>query len=612
MNNNLEIIKLRFPDGYRELQKYMETRQPDDSVIVEGDIIGKVQKETLYYMTSSYDSAAAGEIWAAQFQDIKYKEVFFVFGMGNLSAIKALLDRLGPANIVIVYEPDPEIYVHVLENMDVTEVLSDDRFLIAADGINTTHLLEYLKIAVPYAMLDHCRIASLPNYDRMYPDVLDKMVNMITRYMETEKCTANTYKQMSRMRGNRNLYALWETIDSMTVDQLVARFTGVDIEGVPAIIVAAGPSLDKNIDELKAAVGKAFIIAADSAVRKLIKHGIIPDIFVTVDFIKPESLMDDETARKIPVLSCMGANCYLLEKHEGRKIMYATNNYIVEKYKEYGKKIGTVETGGSVTNNAFSLARMLGFGTVIICGQDLCYTENRGHASDTYDDRFEILEDFFETEDMYGNKVYTEANMLTYKRWFEEKIRIDEKLHFINATEGGLYINGAEHITLKEAVERECKQEVNFKEIIDSIPDTFTEEEKEDFRQYYIHLDKNAQELQGIVKSGLRDYRKLKELLVKGKLHTGEYKRTYEKVKENNSRLDGNILMEIVAIYAKESEYDVLDDVYGETGDELSEWRFFIDKGIHMLEAYEDALEKFLIMHDFVLKRIGIREKTEN
>ena len=54
---------------------------------------------------------------------------------------------------------------------------------------------------------------------------------------------------------------------------------------IPAIVVSAGPSLNKNIVELRKAKNKAFIVAVDTAVKPLVKAGIIPDLYVVVDVI---------------------------------------------------------------------------------------------------------------------------------------------------------------------------------------------------------------------------------------------------------------------------------------------------------------------------------------
>ena len=54
-------------------------------------------------------------------------------------------------------------------------------------------------------------------------------------------------------------------------------------EGVPAIIVGAGPSLDKNINLLGRAQGHSLILASDAALKPLLSHGVLPSIVVSLD-----------------------------------------------------------------------------------------------------------------------------------------------------------------------------------------------------------------------------------------------------------------------------------------------------------------------------------------
>lgn len=68
------------------------------------------------------------------------------------------------------------------------------------------------------------------------------------------------------------------------MQNLPALLEGASVEGmqtyfgehldteVPAIIVSAGPSLDKNIRMLKRAKGHAFLIGVDSALKALLRE----------------------------------------------------------------------------------------------------------------------------------------------------------------------------------------------------------------------------------------------------------------------------------------------------------------------------------------------------
>lgn len=85
------------------------------------------------------------------------------------------------------------------------------------------------------------------------------------------------------------------------------------------IVVAAGPSLNKNIKELKNAKGKSFIIAVDTAIKPLLRAGIIPDMYFIVDALKPIGLVQIEGAEKIPIVTTLNAAPEILKFHIGKK-----------------------------------------------------------------------------------------------------------------------------------------------------------------------------------------------------------------------------------------------------------------------------------------------------
>ena len=73
----------------------------------------------------------------------------------------------------------------------------------------------------------------------------------------------------------RNLPSIAEEGDASALFNL--------FEHIPAIVVAAGPSLDATLPGIKAAQGRALVIAVDTAVRPLLAAGIRPHIAVAVD-----------------------------------------------------------------------------------------------------------------------------------------------------------------------------------------------------------------------------------------------------------------------------------------------------------------------------------------
>lgn len=64
--------------------------------------------------------------------------------------------------------------------------------------------------------------------------------------------------------------------------------------------------------------------------------------------------------------------------------------------------------------------------------------------------------------------LYTSLGLLSYKYWIENRI-LNEQRIFINATEGGAYIEGMKHIKLRDVISDYLKESFNFKDEIESI-----------------------------------------------------------------------------------------------------------------------------------------------
>src|SRR5512145_3078123 len=62
----------------------------------------------------------------------------------------------------------------------------------------------------------------------------------------------------------------------------IAKFAG-KFSGIPAVIVSAGPSLDKNIHELRGWEQNALILSTDTALKPLLAAGIEPHFVLTGD-----------------------------------------------------------------------------------------------------------------------------------------------------------------------------------------------------------------------------------------------------------------------------------------------------------------------------------------
>ncbi len=65
-----------------------------------------------------------------------------------------------------------------------------------------------------------------------------------------------------------------DIINQYGVGTLTNELKNNDSENYAAFIVSAGPSLDKNVDELKKIQGRAMIMAVDTALKPLLKKKV--------------------------------------------------------------------------------------------------------------------------------------------------------------------------------------------------------------------------------------------------------------------------------------------------------------------------------------------------
>ena len=390
-----------------------------------------------------------------------------------------------------------------------------------------------------------------------------------------------------------------DMIEQYTINELKEQFDKVNLTDIPAIIVSAGPSLDKNIEDIKLAVGKAFIIAVDTALKPVLNAGIIPDITITVDPHKPLTVIDHELATGIPIVTCDDGNYKLIEKMKN-KIFYfgQPGSYIYDIYQRYaGVEVSPLETGGSVANNAFSLARYLGFKTIILVGQDLAFAGEQSHASLVYGEEInrksltrktgEVL-----VEGIDGKQIPTMKNMEMYLRWFEKQIKMYPDTMVIDATEGGALKKGAILMTLKEAIEKYCNREINFKELIDGAEPAFDGEQKKKIIEEFMGIPERASVVKKKCEQGVRDYNKFYELYKKGK--TKEIIKYTEKLEKINNITNEDVIFDFISIYTAWDNFEVMEDVFSFKKDEEEEIREIVDKGVKMLESYEKAIDKLL------------------
>lgn len=233
--------------------------------------------------------------------------------------------------------------------------------------------------------------------------------------------------------------------------------------GVPAVIVAAGPSLDRNIADLKRLDGRALVIAADTAVRPLLAADIRPHLVVSVD----PSDVNARHLNGLPDTSGMWlvaeGSVYptVLPQFAGRTFMFRVSDHHPWPWlASHDADRGRLQAWGSVLTTAFDLACRLGCNPIVFAGADLAYTDRLLYCRNTtYESDWSQFPtdraraEFFELAyfpnhpvcgqpDVRGSEVWSAPRFVQFRDWIVARANAAVDRQIVNGTGGGILHGG--------------------------------------------------------------------------------------------------------------------------------------------------------------------------
>ncbi len=519
----------------------------------------------------------------------KYAPVF-LFGLGSGIYLKALVQNTDKEVNIVAYEPSLPVFFKMLEEVDLSEEIENRPIAFVVEGINEGEFEAIMGRVVAMESMEFLKEEIHPNYRAFYREEILKYVKLLHRMVEDIRVGYNSGELFSGDLAKNVLYNMRYICEGYHTKNL---FDAVPHDGT-AILVAAGPSLNKNIKELKKAKNRAFIVAVDTAVKPLLKEGIVPDAFMTIDPRKPLELLDIEGAETIPIIAPTCARHSLIERQKGKKIFFF-DGYVIpfRVYEKNGKSFYNVSLGGSVACSVFSLLYKMGFQTIILVGQDLAYSNNRSHADGTFAEKMkeENTKGMIMVKGNYEAEVPTITNLRIYLEWFEMYIKgMKERreVRVINATEGGAYIKGTELMTLKDAIAENCRKETDFEARIEKMESEFTEEERMNAVEYLHSIPGKYDEIIKKTKLLKKAYRELDKAGRSGNLSKESCRKLLKRIRKLTDECQGNDGFQLIEITMPTAEYIIRSEYYYEESNIAEEMQEVARKGM----KYSDLLKK--------------------
>lgn len=559
-------------------------------------IIVQQREGRSWRLNSVFDPEFAAEKYAEKYSEVKDYAALCIFGMSDGRAIRKLIERCNTTQTLLIYEPDIENFILAMQHFPLEDIFAYPNLHLVVGQINDANLQEEIDDVINYQNRMLTQNCILPNYDILYQkegkDFIEKMVYCSKK----EVFNKNTEIKYGKKLADNLLYNFPYILNGCSVKDLERKMKTINLEDTPAIIVSAGPSLDKNIKMLKEAEGKAFIIGVDSALKALVREEIHFQVAVSVDPRKHLTVFEDERLSGIPyVLSCYSIP-EIAQRNES-KIFFASSpgfdsfEMIIKKRTK--RDLGELKSGGSVATDAFWLALKLGFKNIILIGQDLGFTEGRGHVSGfekSEEENKKHLEtrSLVEVEANGGGKILTDIQMESYRKWFELRIAEREgKITVYNATEGGARIQGTIETTLIDVIQKLCKRNIDFDAVITEVEPMLNEEERKECYQEVLNMPNELSALKEELQEGILAYQRLIALENSTVKDKKEYQDVIEKVKRVNEIEEQNKLMNFIKYYAKNAEYEAAEDIY--TAEELSVQEI-AERGSRLLAGYIEGI----------------------
>ncbi|MGK7344649.1 MAG: motility associated factor glycosyltransferase family protein [Candidatus Nitrospinota bacterium M3_3B_026] len=430
-SKNLAIADRRFPAAARA------ARSADDSITLVPSKSGAMTgRAGAVWLASRYDPVREAETFAKG-QDIKPGASVALYGVGLGYHLRPLLDAAGPGGKVMAAEANGAVLRAALKIIG-PGVLEDPRLgIVAAPGKE-----EFLSLwADAFGALDGrgAKVVVHGPSTRAIPAGFEDVSNAV-EMIRIDRRFPFVMGPLERENLGRNLPRL---LRSPGVGRLAGLF-----RGEPVAIVGGGPSLDGQA-AFFAFQDRMRIFTSDTALPALLEHGVEPDLVFSVD-PQEDSLLHFVLAGRfdLPLVLTPTACAGLVERWEGPLIFgFKSPDRYPAPADRWAERMGSFESGGSVSCVAFETALISRASTVIMLGLDFGAPGGRGYASGTAPDILGAApwnpKETVMEKNCFGEDVPSSALLNSYRREFE-RLAAGADARVVNISGRGVRADGVQ------------------------------------------------------------------------------------------------------------------------------------------------------------------------
>ncbi len=461
---NIEVLHNKYP-GFKNdiISKYSPAN--DIAVSETADGLASARIDNIWIHSSRQPEKEARRLAES---GLKWKYglcLIYGFGLGyHVEAVRKYYPELE----ILVIEPEPGIFLKALELRDFTELFSSDKVGLLLD--TPPGVLSGILSRHQTSRIQTIKLRSVLNRNIEYFTAVDQKVQTFLRKRETNMNTLNRFGRTWTRNLFRNIEVFSEARDCGI---LFGQFTEF-----PALVLAAGPSLDLIGPLLPKLVRKAVLICVDTSLRAVLSYGVVPDFIAVVDpqYLNTRHL--DHLLDSLPVAE----HSVLISESSTHPAVFRDIRIPVLFYKSFfplGRVIerhagikSQIGAGGSVSTTAWDFAKRLGCREIYTGGLDLGFpcqnTHCRTSLSSLYTaagtEKLNPIEtinfrnvrsaDPYPVPNNCGGETLTDKRLEIYKWWFEGQMDEADNRSYYNVSEFGIRINGMEYRSVEELLKK--------------------------------------------------------------------------------------------------------------------------------------------------------------
>ncbi|MDR2499723.1 MAG: DUF115 domain-containing protein [Treponema sp.] len=418
------------------------------------------------HIHSPRDPAREGRRQAETLEAGDGPAVILGFGLGY--AAEALAGRF-PTRPIIILERRWELFRRALEVRDLSRFFGAHKIaLLIGDNRGLSGALELF--AGKPAVLRN------PSLTRLDAEWYAEAEGVLAAWSSKDAVNAATLRRFGK-RWVRNLGANMAALRDLPGIAGLAGCLGNGQASPPALLAAAGPSLDLIGPHLAALAERCVIVAVDTALSFFLRRGVAPDFAVVMD---PQFWNSRHLDRTAPSRTCLIAESAVYPsalRHPFQRAYLCSSLYPLGRYIEDRlDPKGRLGAGGSVATTAWDFARFLGAQTIWIAGLDLAFPAlkthfkgarfeelvhgeaNRLSPAETWSARSLRDGQPFYAPSMAGGRTLTDKRLSLYSAWFASRFRGFPQVRSYSLSPEGLAIPGLELRSLAEALALPCRR----------------------------------------------------------------------------------------------------------------------------------------------------------